>query len=285
MACWYRMLAAFRGAPGLEQDWFGRCLGVQLLLRGERHLGIPLLLSPVKIVRYFEFDFAARVHRWRLSKKVLDVSSPRLFSLWVASHFKQLDVAHINPDKNDTAETQALLGTRLDRGNLKLSNEDATVLSFGNNTFDAVISLSVLEHIPADGDKKALAEMWRVLRPGGRLILTVPFLPEYREEYFDFDEYHLYAPGTDGRYFASRYYDEVAVNSRIIDVVGRRPEVLEIFGERERGTFFAYREREWRAGIEEAVKDPYHIAADYRRFDTFKSIPGLAVIGMVFAKP
>lgn len=46
-----------------------------------------------------------------------------------------------------------------------------TALPFADGSFDLVICNSVLEHIPEDG--RALGEMYRVLRPGGRLILTV----------------------------------------------------------------------------------------------------------------
>jgi len=46
-----------------------------------------------------------------------------------------------------------------------------TQLPFADGAFDVVVCNSVLEHIPQDG--RALAEMSRVLRPGGRLVLTV----------------------------------------------------------------------------------------------------------------
>src|SRR3954454_19672450 len=45
-------------------------------------------------------------------------------------------------------------------------------LPFSDASFDLVTALDVLEHI-AD-DRAALAEMRRVLRPGGTLLLTVP---------------------------------------------------------------------------------------------------------------
>lgn len=54
---------------------------------------------------------------------------------------------------------------------------DATRLPFADATFDRVIASEVLEHIPHDID--ALAELTRVLKPGGVLAATVPtFLPE-----------------------------------------------------------------------------------------------------------
>ncbi|MGH2536607.1 MAG: class I SAM-dependent methyltransferase [Candidatus Promineifilaceae bacterium] len=45
-------------------------------------------------------------------------------------------------------------------------------LPFANGHFGSVISNSVLEHIPAV--QPVLAEAWRVLRPAGRLMITVP---------------------------------------------------------------------------------------------------------------
>jgi SAM-dependent methyltransferase len=54
---------------------------------------------------------------------------------------------------------------------------DGTALPFGSDVFDRVIAAEVLEHIP--DDQRALAEIARVLRPGGLLAVTVPaWLPE-----------------------------------------------------------------------------------------------------------
>ena len=49
---------------------------------------------------------------------------------------------------------------------------DATDLPFESESFDLVVCLHVLEHIPED--RKAISEMYRVLRPGGRAVLQVP---------------------------------------------------------------------------------------------------------------
>jgi len=52
------------------------------------------------------------------------------------------------------------------------ANGDALDLPFPNNTFDRVIVSEVLEHIW--DDERALREIARVLRPGGRVAATVP---------------------------------------------------------------------------------------------------------------
>ena len=54
---------------------------------------------------------------------------------------------------------------------------DATNLPFPDGSFDAIIAAEILEHVPNDG--AAMAEIARVLRPGGRVAVTVPaWLPE-----------------------------------------------------------------------------------------------------------
>lgn len=54
---------------------------------------------------------------------------------------------------------------------------DALALPFEDGEFDRVVAAEVLEHIPAD--IQAIAELVRVLRPGGTLAVSVPrWLPE-----------------------------------------------------------------------------------------------------------
>lgn len=64
---------------------------------------------------------------------------------------------------------------------------DGRVLPFGDGAFDAAFSSEVLEHV-FEPDA-VLAELRRVLRPGGLLLLTVPFAWNEHEAPFDYGRY------------------------------------------------------------------------------------------------
>ncbi|MDO9379197.1 MAG: methyltransferase domain-containing protein [Nocardioidaceae bacterium] len=65
---------------------------------------------------------------------------------------------------------------------------DATAMPFGSSTVDIVLAVEVLEHMASP--ESMLAEAARVLRPGGHLIVTVPFMFGVH----DFHDYYRYTP-------------------------------------------------------------------------------------------
>lgn len=56
-----------------------------------------------------------------------------------------------------------------------------TQLPFGSGTFDLVAAIDIIEHVP--DDTMALAEITRVLRPGGALLMAVPLHPSRWTEF------------------------------------------------------------------------------------------------------
>jgi len=88
-------------------------------------------------------------------------------------------------------------------------NGDGTRLPFPDDTFDRIIASEVLEHIPDDG--AAAAELFRVLKPGGTVAVTVPtWLPE-RICWALSEEYH--APFVAGGHV--RIFTEAGLRSRL----------------------------------------------------------------------
>jgi SAM-dependent methyltransferase len=64
--------------------------------------------------------------------------------------------------------------------------------NYKENTFDAVIMWHVLEHLPHP--EQTLAEIRRILRPGGRLILAVPNFGSLQSQRTGHDWFHLDLP-------------------------------------------------------------------------------------------
>jgi SAM-dependent methyltransferase len=58
---------------------------------------------------------------------------------------------------------------------------DVTDLPFADRSFDLVLCIHVLEHVP--DDRAAIRELFRVLRPGGQALIQVP--PSSLEETFE----------------------------------------------------------------------------------------------------
>lgn len=80
-----------------------------------------------------------------------------------------------------------------------IRHEDLQKLSFESDSLDLVLSSDVLEHMPAPYD--AHQEIFRVLKPGGRHIFTVPFAPLRVE-----DDVRAVIENGNVRYLAEKQY-------------------------------------------------------------------------------
>ena len=58
---------------------------------------------------------------------------------------------------------------------IQFRNIDLTQMPFADDWFDYITSISVIEHIPQF--ERAIAEMYRCLKPGGKLLLTTDCSP------------------------------------------------------------------------------------------------------------
>ena len=64
---------------------------------------------------------------------------------------------------------------------------DGKYLPFKDCEFDSILTTQVLEHVFTP--EIFVAELYRVLKPGGVMLLTVPFIWNEHEEPFDFGRY------------------------------------------------------------------------------------------------
>ena len=270
------------GIPGLEFDAFGRRLGLRLMRAGELGLGASWLLNPVSIVRYFEFPFTARSIPAG-SGKCADVSSPRLFALyWSAAH-PGTSIEMLNPDAPDLDETRRI--ARAAGISLMYSASDVRALAGRPSAYDALWSISVLEHIHGDyDDRDAIAWMYSALRPGGVMAVTVTIDRRFWDEYRDADPYGLDRQAS-GPVFFQRWYDLAAIRERLLSRLSGATTSLAFFGETKPGAFKAY-EAEWmRLGLRRSVEDPREIADNFREFPSWEAMPGAGVCGIRIVKP
>ena len=95
---------------------------------------------------------------------------PGVFTSYMSVRAKHLVALDI-----DCASLQRVKFRNRHRSNAHFAATTVTSLPFSDNAFETVLFLEVLEHI--EDDRAALREIWRVLRPEGRLVISVPVPP------------------------------------------------------------------------------------------------------------
>ena len=116
---------------------------------------------------------------WRGDETVLDVGCGRgLVTVEAARRVPQgrvhgvdiwqaQDLSGNSPEAIQSNAAIAGVGRRL-----TIDTGDARALPYQQETFDVVTSMTALHNIPAAADRlQAVSELWRVLRPGGQILL------------------------------------------------------------------------------------------------------------------
>lgn len=141
---------------------------------------------------------------WRSSKK-LESSNPRndLFADFLRQTSGPCLQISVKDEFSRKFGDNWVSVDRYDHSPVIDRHDDITDLRFPENHFNAAVCLSVLEHVP--DPHRAIAEMLRVLKPGGSIWVQVPFLFPYHA---DPDDYWRVTP--QGLRLWMREFEEIA---------------------------------------------------------------------------
>jgi ubiquinone/menaquinone biosynthesis C-methylase UbiE len=119
------------------------------------------------------------VHPWHVTvarllpdlqgQRVLEVGCGRGdFAIWLADKYPQAEVVGVDFSEVAIATAERRAATKGSKAVFRV--DDSEALSFADHSFDYVISCECMEHVihPV----KMASEIYRVLRPGGKFILT-----------------------------------------------------------------------------------------------------------------
>lgn len=206
---------------------FGFAVGVRNLFKNGFRLGlrntVSAILQPVNsYTRFPEFFFMEQEVAAKAAGKerqaVLDIGSPKLLGLYMAHNYDaDIRMTDISPLNIDPYERMWDAWKHNAKGKAFFQVQDARQLAFPDESYDIVYSMSVLEHIEGDDqDATVVKEMLRVLKPGGRLLISVPFGPRYEEQVIMGLAHAVERVDSNQAYFFQRIYDREHVEANII---------------------------------------------------------------------
>lgn len=92
------------------------------------------------------------------------------YTVRLAEHFDYVDAIDVEQSRLHDF-SQAIANTPL-AARITIQQMDASTMTFEDSAFDVVSAIEVLEHVPELDE--AIAEVGRVLKPGGRFFITTP---------------------------------------------------------------------------------------------------------------
>jgi SAM-dependent methyltransferase len=155
--------------------------------------------------RTVEYPLVSRLLRVDPGQRLLDVGAGRRAEFARIMAERGVQVTAIDEREDVGVDMVPQDGVRVLRA-------DARRLSFDDGSVDRVSAISTVEHIENE-EPVAMGELARVLAPGGRLVVTVPFNPLKRAVIFA--RHNVYGR-TGEKVFFAYVYDEDALQERII---------------------------------------------------------------------
>lgn len=130
--------------------------------------------GPISNVRYFHRLKARHIHAFIKRRKgdnvLLDAGAGRgPYCFFASPFFTQVYCDEYRKDELGRAE--AFL-TEKNLTNITFKQSDLVATDYPDNFFDSIVCSEVLEHIPER--EKAVIELSRILKPGGRILFSLP---------------------------------------------------------------------------------------------------------------
>lgn len=281
----YWVMAHRYRTPGLRLRINYGLLGLRLLCSPKAPVSYAMiyrvLFWPMISTRYFEFAFMWDALSKLSIPRYLDVSSPQLFPIILILKKHELVADLVNPDAADLTSTARLVKALDLQSRCNIHACLISAAPFEPGSFDVVTSMSVVEHIPQD--MQAVQKMWELLKPGGRLLLTLPCAAQASEQYTDQNAYGLLEPDEQGLFFYQRLYDQDLLEERVFSVAGQ-PRQRVIYGERTPGTLRRTLDRQLEDPFYPLWREPYTLGQDFCYFRGIGELPGEGVIALEFQK-
>jgi len=176
-------------------------------IEGCEHFFCPICKSPIKQFNQLPEDYLKQFDHYGLvhsifcfeTFNVLGYTCPichssdrnRLYAIYFRELFKKLDSPNtfsfldIAPDKHLSKLITTYSSVDYRSADLFMENvtdkiDIRNMDIYNTNFFDFVLCSHVLEHI--DEDKKAMSEIYRILKPGGHALIMVPILLSLQED-------------------------------------------------------------------------------------------------------
>jgi len=126
--------------------------------------------------RLWEYPFSILAAELSPGMKVADIGcGMTAFTIYLKEH-SRCEVTGIDPDVFEAGVKYRSHGVSqefIERTGIKFLKGDMTELPLENDSQDRAFSISVMEHVPPDIRRQGMQEIARILKPGGRAVLTV----------------------------------------------------------------------------------------------------------------